>query len=134
MLVIRRRAGTRAPFEYSTGLQAQNKGSRGQNKGVEDDGASRFVSKFELSATIYLGRSLGRKVPMALSIKSPEVERKVRKLAAATGQSITMVVSLAVDEQLKREDRKRENKEHLIEELMAIAHHCASLPVLDDRS
>jgi antitoxin VapB len=71
---------------------------------------------------------------MALSIKSPEVERKVRKLAATTGESITAVVSLAVDEQLKREERKRESKMYLIDDLMAIAHHCASLPVLDDRS
>lgn len=71
---------------------------------------------------------------MALSIKSPEVERKVRKLAAATGESITAAISMAVDEQLKREERKRESKQFLIDDLMAIADHCASLPVLDDRS
>jgi antitoxin VapB len=70
---------------------------------------------------------------MALSIKSPEVERKVRKLAATTGKSITTVISIAVDEQLKREERKRENKANLVADLMAIARHCASLPVLDDR-
>ena len=72
---------------------------------------------------------------MALSIKSPEVERKVRKLAAVTGKSITTVVSLAVDEQLKREERKRlVDKETVLAEIRAIAHHCASLPVLDSRS
>ena len=71
---------------------------------------------------------------MALSIKSPEVERKVRKLAATTGESITTAISLAVDEQLKRDERKRENKANLVEDLMAIARHCASLPVVDDRS
>jgi antitoxin VapB len=71
---------------------------------------------------------------MALSIKSPEVERKVRKLAATTGESITAVISMAVDEQLKREERKLESKQFLIDDLMAIADHCASLPVLDDRS
>lgn len=71
---------------------------------------------------------------MALSIKSPEVERKVRKLAATTGESITAVILMAVDEQLKREERKRESKQFLIDDLMAIANHCASLPVLDDRS
>jgi antitoxin VapB len=72
---------------------------------------------------------------MALSIKSAEVERKVRKLAAVTGKSITAVVCLAVDEQLKREERRRlvENETRLAE-IRAIAHHCASLPVLDDRS
>ena len=71
---------------------------------------------------------------MALSIKSPEVERKVRKLAAVTGQSITTVVSLAVDEQLKREERKRQNKDALLAEIRAIAAHYKSLPVLDKRT
>jgi antitoxin VapB len=71
---------------------------------------------------------------MALSIKSPEVERKVRQLAAVTGESITSVIMIAVDEQLKREERRRESKQFLIDDLMAIAKHCASLPVLDDRS
>ena len=83
---------------------------------------------------IYKGRTSGRKVPMALSIKSPEVERKVRQLAAVTGESITSVIMIAVDEQLKREERRRESKQFLIDDLMAIAKHCASLPVLDDRS
>jgi antitoxin VapB len=71
---------------------------------------------------------------MALSIKSPEVERKVRKLAATTGQSITTVISLAVDEQLKREERKRTNKEAMLADIRAIADHCSSLPILDNRS
>ena len=72
---------------------------------------------------------------MALSIKSPEVERKVRKLAAATGKSITVAVALAVDEQLKREERARlRNNDTVLAEVRAIAHHCASLPVLDSRS
>jgi antitoxin VapB len=72
---------------------------------------------------------------MALSIKSREVEQKVRKLAATTGKSLTMAVSLAVDEQLAREERARlRNNDALLAEIRAIAHHCASLPVLDSRS
>jgi antitoxin VapB len=71
---------------------------------------------------------------MALSIKSREVEQKVRKLAAVTGKSITAVVSIAVDEQLKREERKREDKVQLVEGLMAIGRYAASLPVYDNRS
>ena len=71
---------------------------------------------------------------MALSIKSPEVERKVRKLAAVTGKSITTVVSLAVDEQLKREERKRRNIDAVLAEVQAIIDHCSSLPILDTRS
>ena len=71
---------------------------------------------------------------MALSIKSPEVERKVRKLAAVTGQSITTVVSLAVDEQLKREERKQQTKDAMLAEIRAIAAHYKGLPVLDNRT
>jgi antitoxin VapB len=71
---------------------------------------------------------------MALSIKSKEVEQKVRKLAAATGLSITTVVSLAVDEQLKREERKRLNKDAMLAEVRAIADHYLNLPVVDNRS
>jgi antitoxin VapB len=37
-------------------------------------------------------------------------------------------------ERLQREERKRQSKQQLIDDLMAIAHHCASLPVLDDRT
>ena len=71
---------------------------------------------------------------MALSIKSPEVERKVRKLAATTGESITMAVSLAVDERLAREERKRESKQAVLAEIRAIADHYSSLPILDSRT
>jgi antitoxin VapB len=71
---------------------------------------------------------------MALSIKSSEVERKVRRLAAVTGQSITTAVSLAVDEQLKREERKRQNKDAALAEVQAIIDHLATLPILDTRS
>jgi antitoxin VapB len=71
---------------------------------------------------------------MALSIKSPEVERKVRKLAATTGESLTVAISLAVEERLVREERRRENKDALLAEIRAISRHCASLPVLDDRT
>lgn len=71
---------------------------------------------------------------MALSIKSPEVEQKVRKLAATTGESLTVAISLAVEERLAREERRRENKQALLEEIRAISHHCASLPILDNRS
>jgi len=71
---------------------------------------------------------------MALSIKSAAVEQKVRRLAATTGESLTMAVALAVEERLAREERRRENKQALLEEIRAISHHCASLPVLDNRS
>jgi antitoxin VapB len=71
---------------------------------------------------------------MALSIKSPEVERKVRKLAAVTGMSMTEAVSLAVDERLAKEERKRANQDAMLADIRAIIDHCSSLPVLDNRS
>jgi antitoxin VapB len=37
-------------------------------------------------------------------------------------------------ERLAREQRKQENKSALLDEIRAIADHCASLPVLDTRT
>jgi antitoxin VapB len=71
---------------------------------------------------------------MPLSIKAPEADRLARKLAETTGETITEAVIVAMRERLEREQKKKENNEALIDELMAIANHCASLPVLDTRS
>ena len=71
---------------------------------------------------------------MALSIKSPEADRLARQLAAATGETITVAIVVAVRERLERQQRKQEDRQKLIADLMAIADHCASLPVLDSRT
>jgi antitoxin VapB len=71
---------------------------------------------------------------MPLSIKMPEADRLARRLANATGETITIAVFLAIRERLERVERKRMNKAALLEEIRAISHHCASLPVLDTRS
>ena len=71
---------------------------------------------------------------MALSIKAPEADRLARDLAALTGESMTVAVIISMRERLQREERKRESKQQLIADLMAIADNCASLPVLDSRS
>jgi len=71
---------------------------------------------------------------MAISIKSPEADRLARDLAALTGESITVAIVVAIRERLKHEERKRQNKSALLEEIRAISHHCASLPVLDTRT
>jgi antitoxin VapB len=47
---------------------------------------------------------------------------------------MTVAVIISMRERLQREERKRESKQQLIADLMAIADHCASLPVLDSRS
>jgi antitoxin VapB len=71
---------------------------------------------------------------MALSIKSPEADELARQLAATTGESITAAVIVAMRERLHREKQRQANRQMLIADLMAIADHCASLPVLDTRT
>ena len=71
---------------------------------------------------------------MPLSIKAPEADRLARDLAALTGETMTEAVIVAMRERLAREERKRLSKAALLEEIRAISHHCASLPVLDTRS
>jgi antitoxin VapB len=71
---------------------------------------------------------------MPLSIKAPEADLLARQLAAITGESITVAVTVAMRERLEKQKRKQEDKQLLIDDLLAIADHCASLPVLDDRT
>ena len=71
---------------------------------------------------------------MPLSIKMPEADRLARRLAETTGETISLAVLLAIRERLERVERKRLNKSALLEEIRAISHHCASLPVLDTRT
>jgi antitoxin VapB len=71
---------------------------------------------------------------MPLSIKAPEADRLARQLAATTGETITVAVIVAMRERLERVERKRLNKSALLDEIRAISHHCASLPVLDTRT
>ena len=69
---------------------------------------------------------------MALNIKDPETDRLVRALAAATGESITEAVAVAVRERLERLEGQR--GVDLVAEIDAIVGRCAVLPRLDDRS
>lgn len=70
---------------------------------------------------------------MALSIKHPEADRLARELAARTGETLTEAVVTALRERLARQ-QGRVRATPLREELAAIRHRCASLPVLDNRS
>ncbi len=72
---------------------------------------------------------------MALNIKDPETDRKVRELAALTGQGITEAISEAVSEKIQklRSMRKGAAGAGLADELMAIGKRCAALPVDDPR-
>jgi antitoxin VapB len=71
---------------------------------------------------------------MPLSIKAPEADRLARQLAATTGETITDAVIVAMRERLERERRKRRDLAALLEEVRAIADHCAGLPLLDTRT
>ena len=69
---------------------------------------------------------------MALNIKDPLAEKRVRELARATGEGITTAVRKAAEERLDRIRRKRGRS--LADELVAIGARCAALPDLDERS
>jgi antitoxin VapB len=69
---------------------------------------------------------------MALNIRHPEAERLAAELARQTGETKTEAVTKALRDRLERVRRARSGR-RLADELEAIALHCASLPVLDDR-
>lgn len=69
---------------------------------------------------------------MALSIKDAATDRLARRLADATGETLTDAVAVAVRERLERVCG-RSGGDDLVLALTAIADRCAALPVLDDR-
>lgn len=69
---------------------------------------------------------------MALNIKDPETDSLARKLASATGESVTVAVRNALREKIDRLPKPA--KRSRFDEMMAIAGRCAALPVLDARS
>ncbi len=69
---------------------------------------------------------------MSFSIKDPEADRLVRKVAKATGETLTQAVVVALRERLERLGG-RQKARPLADELDEIAKHCAALPVLDSR-
>ena len=70
---------------------------------------------------------------MALNIRNPEAEQLAAKLATLTGETKTQAVTKALRDRLQRIQRERSGH-RLARELDEIAMHCASLPVLDNRS
>lgn len=70
---------------------------------------------------------------MAFSIKNSEADRLARRLAGATGESLTEAVANALRERLDRV-RPRRRGRSLADELDEIAKRCATLPVLDHRA
>ena len=70
---------------------------------------------------------------MPLSIKDPEADRLARAVAARTGETLTQAVITALRERLAREERRAEDADTLVEEVLEIGRHCAALPVRDPR-
>jgi antitoxin VapB len=69
---------------------------------------------------------------MALNIRNAEAEELAAELAKQTGETKTDALIKALRDRLCRVRRER-SRRSLIDELEAIANHCASLPVLDAR-
>ena len=70
---------------------------------------------------------------MPLNIKSDSTHALAKKVAALTGETMTQVVTEALQEKLARLERAKD-RVGLVEELNRIALHCASLPRRDDRT
>ena len=72
----------------------------------------------------------GRMVDMALNIKDPEAHRLAKEIAAATGASMTKVVTEALRERWLREQagegrRSPEERVQLIDRALRIGRDCA---------
>jgi antitoxin VapB len=70
---------------------------------------------------------------MPLNIKDPETHALARELAAATGETITKAVHLAIRERLQKVRACRTARRRLADRLDDIARHCAALPVIRER-
>lgn len=70
---------------------------------------------------------------MALNIKNPEADQLARRLAAATGESISEAVLKAIRERLSRETGRRHSS-GIQQEIARMQGRIARLPILDRRS
>jgi len=66
-------------------------------------------------------------------IRNAETEQLAAELAKRTGETKTEAVTKALRDRLARVRRERSGR-RLADELEEIAKHCASLPVLDNRT
>ncbi|GAB2177726.1 type II toxin-antitoxin system VapB family antitoxin [Dongia sp. agr-C8] len=70
---------------------------------------------------------------MALSIKDPETDQLARRLAKATGQSLTDAINSALRDKLRIIEGDERTEEQFIADVMKIVERSAKLPVLDPR-
>ena len=69
---------------------------------------------------------------MALSIKDPETDAMVRRLARARKTSFTGAIRLAVSNELAKEPKKRENIEAILADVRELQRQSAAMPLLTD--
>lgn len=69
---------------------------------------------------------------MGLNIKNEETHQLAMQLASLTGETMTRAVTIALQERLEREKRRR-HRVGIAARLLQIAHRCTSRPVLDER-
>lgn len=69
---------------------------------------------------------------MAFSIKNPETDRLARRLAKATGESLTIAVNTALRERLERVKPKK-SREETIRQIKRITAELAAIPDVDTR-
>lgn len=67
---------------------------------------------------------------MSLIIDDPDAEYLAHALAALTGETVNQAVIAALRDRLTQVLKE----ESALDEIMAIAHHCASLPECDPRT
>ena len=102
----------------------------GQVQKVQQRGDGRHLPTYE-PVSILLDISLD-KVDMAISIKDPETDRLARALAAATGESLTDAIRIALHDRLERVSRRP--RRSIRDEVRRIQERLARLPVLDPRT
>jgi antitoxin VapB len=94
-----------------------------------------FIDPASISAHIPREEEFRANLPhaMALNIKDPTTDRLVRELAAATGESITTAVTIAVRERLER-IRGMAPAEARLQAILRISERAATRRVIDDRT
>ena len=70
---------------------------------------------------------------MALHIQDPETDKLARELSAATGETITQAVNIALRDRLRNVAPARSEMEY-IAKIKAITARVAAMPVMDNRS
>lgn len=67
---------------------------------------------------------------MSLSIKSDKADRLARELATVTGESLTVAVTIAIEDRLARERRATRD---VAGRLRRVREEMRTVPLLDDR-